>query len=96
MPFQWYALHVKPHKEQSVDDLLRSREMEVFYPPLKVKPVNPRARKIRPFFPGYMFVYLDLEEAGKNYQRVLQEYPESVLRGEVLQRNEAVEYRLEI
>lgn len=66
MAYQWYALHVKPHKEQSVDNLLRSRDMEVFYPSLKVKPVNPRARKIRPFFPGYLFVYLDLEEAGKN------------------------------
>ncbi len=37
----------------------------------------------------------NLEEAGKNYQRVLEEYPESVLRGEVLQRSGAVEYRLE-
>ncbi len=37
----------------------------------------------------------NLEEARNNYKRVLEEYPESVLRGEVLQRDELVEYRLE-
>ena len=37
----------------------------------------------------------NLEEARNNYKRVLEEYPESVLRGEVLQRDELIEYRLE-
>lgn len=37
----------------------------------------------------------NLEEARANYKRVLEEYPESVLRGEVLQRDELIEYRLE-
>jgi len=36
----------------------------VFYPRLKVNPVNPRARKVRPYFPGYLFVHVDLETAG--------------------------------
>ena len=35
-----------------------------------------------------------LEEAQLNYQRVLDEFPDSFLRSEVEQRNELIEYRL--
>ncbi len=38
--------------------------MEIFNPRIRVQTVNPRARKIKPYFPGYLFVHLDLEEAG--------------------------------
>jgi transcription antitermination factor NusG len=69
MPSNWYALYVKPHKEQSVNDLLVANGITSFYPCLRVKPVNPRSRKIRPFFPGYIFVYLDLDEVGSNALR---------------------------
>ena len=66
----WYALNVKPHKERLVTEWLQSKEeMEVFFPAMRVKPVNPRASKIRPFFPGYLFVRLDLEEEGQNALR---------------------------
>jgi transcription antitermination factor NusG len=64
MKHLWYALHVKPHKESTVYDLLQAKGIDAFYPRLKVKPVNPRSRKERPFFPGYLFVNLDLDEAG--------------------------------
>jgi len=60
----WYALHTKPNKEELAWHLVRSRGFEVFYPRLSVKPVNPRARKVRPYFPGYMFVRTDLEQVG--------------------------------
>jgi transcription antitermination factor NusG len=43
---------------------IKGQGFEVFYPRLRVHPVNPRARKIKPYFPGYMFVQVDLEEAG--------------------------------
>jgi transcriptional antiterminator RfaH len=66
MPSQWYALHVKPNKERMVNDGLTAKDLEVYYPVLKKKPVNPRARKEQPFFPGYLFVYLDLDEFGSN------------------------------
>ncbi|MGH2538311.1 MAG: transcription termination/antitermination protein NusG [Candidatus Promineifilaceae bacterium] len=72
MPAAWYALHVKPHKEQWVDDLLEARRVEHFYPVLQVKPVNPRSRKQRPYFPGYLFVRVDLEVAGSDAFRWLQ------------------------
>jgi transcriptional antiterminator RfaH len=31
---------------------------------MKVNPVNPRARKVKPYFPGYLFVHVDLEKLG--------------------------------
>lgn len=67
MTAHWYTLSVKPHKERSVAQLLSLKEeLEVFFPSLKVTPVNPRAAKVRPYFPGYLFVRLDLETAGGN------------------------------
>ncbi|MEZ4515907.1 MAG: transcription termination/antitermination NusG family protein [Chloroflexota bacterium] len=80
MSAYWYSLHTKPHRERSVYKLLLSHELiptlsalsdkeqpfEVFFPSMRVKPVNPRSAKIRPFFPGYLFVYVDLEAVGNN------------------------------
>ena len=37
----------------------------------------------------------NLEEAQKDYERVLKEFPDSLLKSEVLSRNERLEYRLE-
>lgn len=64
MTQQWYALRSKPRKEDAIWRQLRSDGFEVFYPRLKVNPVNPRSRKIKPYFPGYMFVLVNLEETG--------------------------------
>lgn len=62
MSLAWYVLHSKPNKEDFLYAQLRFRKIPVFYPRLKVSPVNPRARKIKPFFPGYMFVNVDLDD----------------------------------
>jgi len=64
MSEHWYALRSKPRKEDVVWRQLRSQDFEVFYPRLRVHPVNPRSRKVRPYFPGYMFVKADIEEIG--------------------------------
>jgi transcriptional antiterminator RfaH len=66
MTTYWYALRVKPHKEGPVSQLLYTREVEVFYPCIKVWPKNPRAAKKQPYFPGYMFVHIDLDALGVN------------------------------
>jgi transcriptional antiterminator RfaH len=60
----WYALRSKPRKEEVLYRQVLSRKIEVFYPRLRVNPVNPRAAKVRPYFPGYMFVHVDLEKSG--------------------------------
>jgi len=52
----WYALRCKPNMEFSVWNQLLDRDVETYFPTLRVKPVNPRSRKEVPFFPGYLFV----------------------------------------
>jgi len=64
MPYHWYALRSKSRKEDAVWRQLQSQGYEVFYPCLRVHPVNPRSRKIVPYFPGYLFVEVDLEQSG--------------------------------
>lgn len=41
-----------------------ARGFECFYPCLYVSPVNPQRRKVRPYFPGYLFLQTDIEQAG--------------------------------
>jgi transcription antitermination factor NusG len=64
MPTLWYALRSKPNKEEAAWQQARAREFETFYPRLRVRTVNPRARQIKPYFPGYLFVKADLEAVG--------------------------------
>ena len=61
---QWYALQSKPRKEDLLCEQLRMREIEIFFPRLRVQPVNPRASKIKPYFPGYVFASVDLGQVG--------------------------------
>jgi len=61
---RWYVLRSKLHKESFLYDQLCLREIEAYYPYLRVKPVNPRSRNIKPYFPGYLFVHVDLDKVG--------------------------------
>jgi len=53
---------------------LELRRIEMFAPRIRVQVVNPRARKVRAYFPGYIFVRADLENLGLS---VLQYVPGS-------------------
>jgi transcription antitermination factor NusG len=64
MALHWYALRSKPRKEDVVWKQVRERGFEVFYPRLRVNPVNPRSRKYKPYFPGYIFVRADIDSVG--------------------------------
>ena len=61
---KWYALRCKPRKEDAVWRQVINQNYETYYPRLRVNPVNPRSRKIKPYFPGYLFVRADLDEVG--------------------------------
>ena len=63
---RWYALRTQPRREAVVWEQARARGIETFYPRLRARPVNPRARKVRPYFPGYLFVRADLEQTGQS------------------------------
>ena len=48
------------------------QDLEVFYPSVQAcNPVNPRAARERAYFPGYLFVHLDLAAVGVNELRWL-------------------------
>ena len=64
MSTAWYVLNSKPRKENLLWQQLKIRELETFYPRLRVESVNPRSRKVRPYFPGYLFVRVDLATYG--------------------------------
>ncbi len=64
MSLHWYALRTKPRKEDIVWQQLRTQEIEHYYPRVRVHPVNPRSRKVKPYFPGYLFIRVDLEDRG--------------------------------
>jgi transcriptional antiterminator RfaH len=62
---KWYAIQTKPHSEFLASRVLDAvPEVRAFLPTLRVNPVNPRAHKVRPFFPGYLFVCADLDQVG--------------------------------
>lgn len=60
----WYVLRSRPHVEERAFRQVRARGFEAYYPCLRATPVNPRARALRPFFPGYLFVEADLGATG--------------------------------
>jgi len=62
-------MHSKPNKEELLYEQLRIREIDAYYPRIKVQPVNPRARKRKPYFPGYLFIKVDLDVLGPSILR---------------------------
>ena len=64
MNSHWYAIQSKPRKEDFLWGQLHAREIECFYPRTRVRTVNPRARQVQPYFPGYLFVHVDLDQIG--------------------------------
>src|SRR5687767_6081049 len=63
---QWYAFQSKARKEQFLCEQLQILQIETFFPCIRVQTVNPRARKIKPYFPGYVFGRVNLEQVGKS------------------------------
>ena len=57
----WYAIRSKPNKEDFLARQFEAADVPVFSPCLRVSPVNPRSRKTKPYFPGYLFIQVDLD-----------------------------------
>ncbi len=62
MALSWYVLRSKPNKESFFLNQLAAHQLEAFLPRIPVRTVNPRARKVKPYFPGYLFVHVDLDQ----------------------------------
>lgn len=61
---KWYVLHCQTRKEEILHNHISSMGYISYYPWIRVHPMNPRARKIHPYFPGYIFVRVNLAEIG--------------------------------
>lgn len=71
MALFWYVARSKPNREEFLEGQLLSRDVEVYFPRIRVKPVNPRARKHKPYFPGYLFLRVDLtKNSTTNLERI--------------------------
>lgn len=64
MTLHWYVLQSKSRKENILFNQVTAINIACFFPQVKVNPVNPRAAKVRPYFPNYMFVQMNLDETG--------------------------------
>ena len=64
MTVRWHVLHSKPKKEAILWQQAQAQGFETFFPRLQVNSTNPRARKIKPYFPGYLFVRVDVNAVG--------------------------------
>jgi transcription elongation factor/antiterminator RfaH len=70
-PPKWYVIRAKTNRERLVEQQLQRQSIEVFYPCVKVHPVNPRSARERAYFPGYLFAHVDLDAVGVNRLRWL-------------------------
>jgi len=67
----WYVLQSKPNKEEFLTGQLEARNIDYFFPMIRVKPVNPRSHKYKPYFNGYVFFHSDLSDKEfVNYERI--------------------------
>lgn len=71
----WYVLHSKPQKENWLYNQLVAREIEAYYPCVQTDDGKGYPHHPKPYFPGYLFVNLDLGVIG---QSVLQWFPGSL------------------
>lgn len=62
----WHVIQTKPRKEAQVYSYLCAQSVIAYYPWVSVTPVNPRASKVRAYFPGYLFVQMDLDAVGES------------------------------
>ena len=71
----WYVAHSKPQKEEWLYNQLRALQFEAYYPCLCAINGKSHSHKSRPYFPGYLFVNVDLDLTGVS---VLQWIPGSL------------------
>jgi len=64
MTAHWFVLRSKPNQEHTLWERVAASGFDVFYPHIRVNPVNPRSRIYKPYFPSYLFVCLDMDKVG--------------------------------
>jgi transcription antitermination factor NusG len=63
---RWYVIRSKYRNELLLWQQLRSRSIEVYYPRIYRERAKLPAAGVRPYFPGYMFIHVDLDVLGRS------------------------------
>jgi len=63
----WYVLRSKPFKEEFLWGQMLAHQIEVFYPAIQAAAFSAHARKTKPYFPGHLFIHLDLEHIQSDF-----------------------------
>ena len=63
---KWYVLRTKPQKERLVASQLRLRDVEVYFPTYRRPENGKRPTRESAFFPGYVFVHVNLDQIGSS------------------------------
>jgi transcriptional antiterminator RfaH len=71
----WYVMHSKPQKEQWLYRQLSALDIDSYYPCVRTQSGKPTSSRVRPYFPGYVFINVDLQQIGLS---VLQWIPGSL------------------
>jgi len=58
----WFVLQCKTMKEEFVYNQLCARQIETFYQKVQLRHINPQICKFKPYFPGYLFICVDLNQ----------------------------------
>lgn len=61
MASAWYVLRSKPFKEEFFWGQLLAHQIEVYYPFIQAKVFSPTTHKVKPYFPGHLFIHVDLD-----------------------------------
>lgn len=62
----WYVMHSKPQKERWLYNQLNTMQIEAYYPCLYTRTEKVCSSRSKPYFPGYLFVNVDLEVIGRS------------------------------
>lgn len=63
---KWYVMQSKPNREFFLLSQLKWNHVETYLPLMKTRTSADNVR-MKPFFPGYLFVHVDLSERGTSY-----------------------------
>jgi transcriptional antiterminator RfaH len=63
----WYVLRSKPTKEEFFWGQLMARFIETYSPCIHAKKASLHAHKDQPYFPGLLFVHVDLQETPTSF-----------------------------
>ena len=65
----WYVMHSKPQKERWLYNQLSTLQIETYYPCLHGRAGKLSSCTSKPYFPGYLFVNVDIKLTGLSLLR---------------------------